>query len=55
MKRWIINRPDEVKSAEFADKCDLSRLTLDVLTSRGFQTFDQIVELFERHKNENIG
>ncbi len=47
MKRWIINRPDEVKSAEFADKCDLSRLTLDVLTSRGFQTFDQIVELFE--------
>ena len=47
MKRWIINRPDEVKSGEFADKCDLSRLTLDVLTSRGFQTFDQIVELFE--------
>ena len=46
MKRWIINRPDEVKGAEFASKCDLSRLAIDVLTSRGINTFDELVDFF---------
>ena len=34
MKKWRINRPDPVKTAEFMNKCDLKSLTLDVMTSR---------------------
>ena len=33
MKKWRINRPDPVKTAEFMNKCDLKSLTLDVLTA----------------------
>ncbi len=46
MKRWIINKPDEIKGAEFEARCDLSRLAIDVLTSRGVNTFDDLVSFF---------
>ncbi len=46
MKRWTINKPDAVKSAEFCAKCDLSPLAVDVMTSRGVKTFEQLVSFF---------
>lgn len=46
MKKWRINRPDPVKTAEFMNKCDLKSLTLDVMTSRGFTDFDSLAGFF---------
>lgn len=46
MKKWRIKRPDEKKTAEFRSKCDLNKLTLDVMTARGFTDFDSLVEFF---------
>lgn len=50
MKKWRINRPDPVKTAEFMNKCDLKSLTLDVMTSRGFADFDSLAD-FLKEKN----
>ena len=47
MKKWRINRPDPVKTAEFMNKCDLKSLTLDVMTSRGFTDFDSLADFFK--------
>ena len=47
MKKWRINRPDPVKTAEFMNKCDLKSHTLDVMTSRGFTDFDSLADFFK--------
>lgn len=46
MKKWKINKPDPEKVKEFSAKCDLSPLVLDVMTSRGYDSFDKLVEFF---------
>lgn len=46
MKKWKINKPDEKKTSEFAGKCDINKLALSVLTSRGYCDFQQIVGFF---------
>ncbi|MBO5448584.1 MAG: single-stranded-DNA-specific exonuclease RecJ [Ruminococcus sp.] len=46
MKKWKINKYDSDKAAEFASKCDIKRLALEVLTSRGINDFQQVVDYF---------
>lgn len=46
MKKWKINRSDAQLAAQFASKCDINKLALEVLTSRGFTDFDRVVEYF---------
>ena len=46
MKKWKICKCDESKAAEFAQKCDINRLALEVLTSRGITDFQQVVDFF---------
>lgn len=46
MKKWKICTSDENKAAEFAKKCDINKLALEVLTSRGFTDFEQVVDFF---------
>ena len=46
MKKWKINKPDENRVSEFMKKCDLNRLTLEVMSSRGYNDFEQIAEFF---------
>lgn len=46
MKKWKINKCDVHKAAEFAAKCDINRLALEVLTSRGLTDFQQVVDFF---------
>lgn len=46
MKKWKICRCDESKAAEFAAKCDINKLALEVLTARGFTDFQQVVDFF---------
>jgi len=46
MKKWKINKCDSDKAAEFASKCDINRLALEVLTSRGINDFQQVVDYF---------
>lgn len=48
MKKWIINRPNSSKVDEFTKKCDLNRLTLEIMTSRGYTDFDSIVDFFSQ-------
>lgn len=47
MKKWKISKCDEAKAAEFAKKCDINRLALEVLTSRGFTDFQQVIDYFD--------
>lgn len=47
MKKWKISKCDEAKAAEFAKKCDINRLALEVLTSRGFTDFQQVIDFFD--------
>lgn len=47
MKKWKISKCDEAKAAEFAKKCDINRLALEVLTSRGFTDFQQVIHFFD--------
>lgn len=46
MKKWRINRPDDNAVKDFSQRCDLNKLSLEVLSSRGFNDFDKIVEFF---------
>lgn len=46
MKKWKICISDEKKAAEFAQKCDINKLALEVLISRGYTDFQQIVDFF---------
>ncbi len=47
MKKWKICKCDETKAAEFAQKCDINRLALEVLTARGYTDFQQVVDFFD--------
>ena len=46
MKKWKVNKPNSQLVSEFMRKCDLNRLVLEVMTSRGIDSFEQIVEFF---------
>ena len=46
MFKWKIERCDEAKVAEFHSKTDLNRLTLEVLSARGYNDLDSIVDFF---------
>ncbi|MGN1114283.1 MAG: single-stranded-DNA-specific exonuclease RecJ [Oscillospiraceae bacterium] len=46
MKKWTVNKPNIKLAEEFSRKCNLSRLVLEILTSRGFEDFQSIVDFF---------
>lgn len=46
MKKWKVNKPDQKLVAEFMRKCDLSKLTLEIMTSRGYSDFQSISDFF---------
>ncbi|MGN1133859.1 MAG: DHH family phosphoesterase, partial [Oscillospiraceae bacterium] len=46
MKKWVVNKPNSKLAKEFSKKCNLSLLVLEILTSRGFEDFDSIVDFF---------
>lgn len=46
MKKWKINRSDKDLAEQFCARCDINKLALEVLTSRGYTDFDSIVEYF---------
>lgn len=46
MRRWKINKANEQLAADFSRRCDLTPLTLKVMTSRGCEDFQQIVDFF---------
>ena len=46
MKKWKINKSDEKLAVQFAARCDINKLALEVLTSRGYTDFDDVVEYF---------
>ena len=52
MNRWRIGKADSAKVAEFEQKTDLNRLTLEVLSSRGYNDIDSIVEFFTEQELE---
>ncbi len=47
MKKWKINKCDETLAEEFASKCDINKLALKVLTSRGVTDFQQVIDFFD--------
>ncbi|MCD7741273.1 MAG: single-stranded-DNA-specific exonuclease RecJ [Ruminococcus sp.] len=53
MKNWIVRQADEKLAGEFKLKCDLSMLVLEVLTSRGFCEFEQVVDFFSQGELED--
>ena len=53
MNRWRIGKADSAKVAEFEQKTDLNRLTLEVLSSRGYNDIDSIVEFFTEQELED--
>ncbi|MBR1864657.1 MAG: single-stranded-DNA-specific exonuclease RecJ [Ruminococcus sp.] len=52
MKKWLINKCDDKAVADFSSKCDIGRLTLEVLSSRGCTGFEQIVDFFQSDEIE---
>ena len=46
MKRWKIGKSDDSKVAEFLGKCDIGKLALEILSSRGCNDFQQVVDYF---------
>ena len=46
MKKWIINKPDEQVARDIASRCDIDKLAVDVMVSRGFTDFDKFAEFF---------
>ena len=46
MKKWKICKSDDSLAAEFASKCDINKLALEVLTARGFTDFQQVIDFF---------
>lgn len=53
MFRWRIGRADADKVAEFQSRTDLNRLTLEVLSARGYNDLDSIVEFFTEQELED--
>lgn len=46
MKKWKVNKPDQALVSEFMRKCDLNKLTLEVMCSRGYSDFKSIADFF---------
>lgn len=46
MKKWKINVSDDALAADFKKKCDLSMLTLKIMTAREYTDFQQLVDFF---------
>lgn len=53
MFKWRIGRAEADKVAEFQSKTDLNRLTLEVLSARGYNDLDSIVEFFTEQELED--
>ena len=53
MKKWIVHNADEKLAAEFMRQCDLSMLTLKLLTARGFCDFQQVADFFNSGELED--
>ncbi|MBQ8967612.1 single-stranded-DNA-specific exonuclease RecJ [Ruminococcus sp.] len=53
MIRWRIGKADSEKVAEFQQRTDLNRLTLEVLSARGYNDLDRIVEFFTEQELED--
>lgn len=53
MNKWIVHKADDKLAAEFGKKCDLSLLTLRLMTARGFCDFQQIVDFFSAEEFED--
>ena len=47
MKRWKIGKPDAAKAADIASRCDIDRLAVDVLVSRGYDDIDSFAAFFQ--------
>jgi len=47
MKRWNVNEYDNQKVTELARQCDLSKLALKVLSTRGYNDMDSVSAFFE--------
>ncbi len=47
MKKWKICKCDEELADDFASKCDINKLALKVLTSRGVTDFQQVIDFFD--------
>ncbi|MBQ9375595.1 MAG: single-stranded-DNA-specific exonuclease RecJ, partial [Ruminococcus sp.] len=46
MKKWKVNKPDQKFVADFMRKCDLSKLVLEIMVSRGYTDFNRIAGFF---------
>lgn len=46
MKKWKVNKPDQSLVDDFMKRCDLNRLTLEVMTSRGYTDFQSVADFF---------
>ena len=53
MKKWIIKNADNSLAADFAKKCDIGLLPLKLLTSRGCEDFQQVVDYFKSDELED--
>lgn len=47
MKRWNVNEYDNDKITEIAKRCDLSKLALKVMNTRGYKDLDSVSAFFE--------
>ena len=53
MKKWKVNKPNNQLVNEFSRRCDLSKIVLNVITSRGFDNFEDIVDFFNGRELED--
>ncbi|MGN0601294.1 MAG: single-stranded-DNA-specific exonuclease RecJ [Oscillospiraceae bacterium] len=47
MKKWKVNKPNMHLVSEFSKRCDLNRLVLEIMTSRGIDRFEQVIDFFK--------
>ena len=53
MYRWRIGKIDQEKVEEFRRKTDLNKLTLEVLSARGYNDLDELVDFFTEQELED--
>ena len=46
MKKWKVNKPNTELVNQFKRQCDLSKIAIEVMVSRGYDNFDDIVDFF---------
>lgn len=46
MKKWRVNKPDQMLVSEFLKKCDLNKLVLEIMVSRGCDTIEKVADFF---------